>query len=221
MGLGWYWIRPIGFVDTSDAWLSTRPHRMLVDAGGIVVNLVLAGIAGFVALLAPNPTVATVAWVFALWSYVAVLRNLNPLLEYDGYYLLMDWLERPNLRRKSLAWLGTGFPAALRNPARFIGHGLELWYGIGTIAYILALTAWLLFAYRFTLEGWIERIVPPHAASLIAQGIAILIPALALLRFATDIRNERANARGHARDAAQVPAGRGHAGSIAERTSVL
>jgi putative peptide zinc metalloprotease protein len=221
MGLGWYWLRPIVFVDTSDAWLATRGYRMLVDAGGILVNLVLAGIAGFVALLEPNATVAAVAWVFALWSYVAVLRNLNPLLEYDGYYLLMDWLERPNLRRKSLAWLGTSLPAALRNPARFKGHQLELWYGIGSIAYILALTAWLLYAYRYTVQGWIERIVPAHAAGLIAIGIAIAIPASLLLRLATDIRNERANARGHVRDTSQLPVGRGPAGSIAEHTTSL
>ena len=115
VGIGWFWFRLMLFVDTSDAWLANREQRMLVDAGGILVNLVLAGAAGYVALLAPNLTVAAVAWMFALWSYVAVLRNLNPLLEYDGYYLLMDALERPNLRGKSLGWIATGFWPALRS----------------------------------------------------------------------------------------------------------
>ena len=81
VGIGWFWLRILLFVDTSDAWLASRAQRMLVDAGGILVNLILAGAAGFVAFFAPNQTVAAVAWVFALWSYVAVLRNLNPLLD--------------------------------------------------------------------------------------------------------------------------------------------
>jgi CRP-like cAMP-binding protein len=199
VGLGWFWLRPILFVDTSDAWLANRPQRMLVDAGGILVNLVLAGAAGYVALLAANQTVAAVAWVFALWSYVAVLRNLNPLLEYDGYYLLMDALERPNLRGRSLGWIATGLPAALRNGTGLRGHRFELIYALGAVAYIGAITAWTLFAFKFTAQGWVARVVPPEYAPLAGRIFAFSLGGLALFRLIGDLLAERARLLAHAR----------------------
>jgi len=200
IGIGWYWFRPVVSVDTSDAWLASRARRMLVDAGGVLVNLVIAGVAGAVAYLAQRgSSTSAIAWIFALWSYIAVLRNLNPLLEYDGYYLLMDWLEEPNLRAHSLAWLGTALPNALRDRAQLAGHRLELLYGLGALAYIGALTAWLMFAYRYTVQGWVARLLPAATAASVTQILALTISGLALINLVFEIRKERANARGHAR----------------------
>lgn len=195
VGLGWFWFRAMLFVDTSDAWLANRRQRMLVDAGGILVNLVLAGAAGYVALLAPNLTVAAVAWVFALWSYVAVLRNLNPLLEYDGYYLLMDALERPNLRGKSLGWIATGLWPALRSRASLRGHRFELLYALGAVSYIGFVVAYALFAYRFTAQGWVARIVPAGTAPAYGRAFAFTLGALALIRLCSDVWTEGARVR--------------------------
>jgi CRP-like cAMP-binding protein len=197
VGLGWFWFRAMLFVDTSDAWLANRQQRMLVDGGGILVNLVLAGAAGYVAFLAPNLTVAAVAWVFALWSYVAVLRNLNPLLEYDGYYLLMDALERPNLRGKSLGWIATGLWPALRNGTSLRGHRFELLYALGAVAYIGVVVGWTLFAYHFTAQGWVARVVPPASAPLFGRVFAFTLGGLALFRLCNDIWTEGARLRAH------------------------
>jgi len=199
VGLGWFWLRIILFVDTSDAWLATRKERMLVDAGGILVNLVLAGGAGFVALLASNLTVAAVAWVFALWSYIGVLRNLNPLLEYDGYYLLMDGLDRPNLRGKSLGWIATGLPVALRKRKSLRGHRIELFYALCAVLYIGAITVWALFAYHFTTQGWVARVVAPEYVPLIGRLIAFTLGGIALFRLISDILTERARIHARAR----------------------
>jgi putative peptide zinc metalloprotease protein len=199
VGFGWFWFRVMLFVDTSDAWLANREQRMLVDAGGILVNLVLAGAAGYIALLAPNLTVAAVAWVFALWSYVAVLRNLNPLLEYDGYYLLMDAMERPNLRGKSLGWIATGLWPALRSGASLRGHRFELLYALGAVVYIGAISAWTLFIYHYTAQGWVARIVPPQAVPYFGRVFAVGVGGLALFRLCNDIWTERARLKAHSR----------------------
>ena len=199
VGFGWFWFRVMLFVDTSDAWLANREQRMLVDAGGILVNLVLAGAAGYVALLASNLTVAAIAWVFALWSYMAVLRNLNPLLEYDGYYLLMDALERPNLRGKSLGWIATGLWPALRSGASLRGHRFELLYALGAVVYIGIVVAWTLFIYRYTAQGWVARIVPPGAAPSFGRIFAVVIGGLALFRLCNDVWTERARILAHTR----------------------
>jgi putative peptide zinc metalloprotease protein len=197
VGVGWFWFRVMLFVDTSDAWLANRNQRMLVDSGGILVNLVMAGAAGYIALLAPNLTVAAVAWTFALWSYIAVVRNLNPLLEYDGYYLLMDAMERPNLRGKSLGWIANGLWPALRSGTSLRGHRFELLYALGAVTYVGVIAAWTLFIYKYTAEGWVARIVPPADAPLYGRFFAIAVGGLALFRLCNDIWTERA--RSHAR----------------------
>jgi putative peptide zinc metalloprotease protein len=94
---------PSVFVDTSDVWMAGRKARLLTTAAGPVSGLVLAGIAQLVGLLFPP----LAPWAFKLsfaW-YINVLFNLNPFLALDGYYLLMDWLEIPNLRARGLAWV--------------------------------------------------------------------------------------------------------------------
>lgn len=101
IGLGWHWVSPVLFVDTSDMWLAGKWQRIAVGLAGIGANLVLAGCA---ALLAPllGPAAGAVLWLFAALSYLAVFLNLNPLLDHDGYHVLSDWLERPHLRRDAL-----------------------------------------------------------------------------------------------------------------------
>lgn len=199
VGVGWYWFRPVVSVDTSDAWLAPRARRMLVDAGGVLVNLVIAGIAGVVAYLTPRAgSTAVLLWIFALWSYVAVLRNLNPLLEYDGYYLLIDWLEKPNLRARSLAWIGSALPSALRDRAILARHRSELLYGLGALFYIGVLTVWLMFAYRYTVQGWVARLLPAQAPT-VTELLALAISGAAFYQLFMEIRKERANAQGHAR----------------------
>ncbi len=45
--------------------------------------------------------------------YLGVVLNLNPLLEYDGYHIVTDLLDRPNLRTEALAWVRRAFPGVL------------------------------------------------------------------------------------------------------------
>src|SRR4029078_9850891 len=87
---------------TSDVWMAGRKARILTTAAGPISGLVLAGVAQIVGLLFPP----LAPWAFKLsfaW-YINVLFNLNPFLALDGYYLLMDWLEIPNLRARGVAW---------------------------------------------------------------------------------------------------------------------
>lgn len=148
MGLGWYWVTPVLFVDTSDMWLAGKWQRIAVGLAGIGANLVLAG---FAALLAPllGAQAGAVAWLFAALSYVSVVFNLNPLLEYDGYHVLSDWLERPNLRREAPARLWRALrhsPQGEAPGAR--GLGADLRYAAIAAAYLVVLGLLLLLAGR-------------------------------------------------------------------------
>ncbi len=93
-------IFPFAFVDTSDAWFEPRRRRMAVSAAGPVTDLIAAGTAAIVATLASG-TYADIAFQVALGAYVGALFNLNPLLDRDGYHILVDLLGQPNLRARS------------------------------------------------------------------------------------------------------------------------
>jgi len=90
---------PYAFVDTSDAWFEPR-RRIAVSAAGPGADLVLAG-AFALAALASSGAAADVAFQLALGGYIGALMNLNPLLERDGYHVLIDLLGEADLRRRA------------------------------------------------------------------------------------------------------------------------
>lgn len=184
IGIGWYWLGPIAFVDTSDMWLGTRRARIAVNLAGILANLVFAGLAALIALAMGGGLWAVVLWQFVAISYALVLLNLNPLLEYDGYYVLSDWLDRPNLRRQSLAWLASKLPGALRQPRELQRHWLELGYGLASVAYLVAAAALTVVAYRIFFESSVAGWLTPSAAAAIAWLPAVLLAVTAAIEVA-------------------------------------
>ncbi|MBC8162644.1 MAG: cyclic nucleotide-binding protein, partial [Roseiflexaceae bacterium] len=105
-GLMLYFGAPAFYVDTSDIWRSSRRARVLVSAAGPMSDLFIGGLAALLAFFQPEAAFAAVAWKLAFTCYIATLFNLNPLLELDGYYILVDLLRLPDLRRRALAFVG-------------------------------------------------------------------------------------------------------------------
>lgn len=106
-----YWGMPAFFVDTRDIWLSPRRARITVSWAGPHTGLVIGSVMGFVltAVTLYYPEQVTTIWVGFLYqlgflAFFSVILNLNPLLELDGYFILMDWLEIPNLRMRAIAF---------------------------------------------------------------------------------------------------------------------
>lgn len=191
-GVGWYWFGPMAFVDTSDMWLADRWPRVAVSLAGPYANLVLGSLAALVAWLVPSILVAAALWQFALASYVSVLSNLNPLLEFDGYYVLMDLLDRPNLRPRALAWLGRGLLPALRTPGALRGHTVDLLYGLGSVIYVALTVAVVVELYRLVVQDWIARLVPVPVAAGLAWVVAAAVVATVGASVYGDMRGTRA-----------------------------
>lgn len=175
-GIGWYLITPVAFVDTSDMWLEDRHKRALVSAAGPFANLVLAGMAAIGAATVSSPLLAAILWQFVLASYYLALINLNPLLEFDGYYILSDFLDRPNLRDNSLRWIGSNLWSALRDRSKLEGHGVHLIYGAFALLYIALVAFFMLVVYRLVLQevvaGWVPDAVASGLAWVFALGVA-------------------------------------------------
>jgi putative peptide zinc metalloprotease protein len=99
---------PVPFVDASAASAFPEKHRRaIVGAAGIMVELFLAAIALFVWSSVEDGLVRQTAFVVMLIGSVStVLFNGNPLLRFDGYYVLSDVLDMPNLGPRSNAYIG-------------------------------------------------------------------------------------------------------------------
>lgn len=180
-GVGWYLIAPVAFVDTSDMWLEDRAKRAMVSAAGPFANLVIAGLAAIGAATVSSPFLVAILWQFVLASYYIALINLNPLLEFDGYYMLSDFLDRPNLRDEALRWIGTDLPGALRDRSKLAGHGFDLAYGILAVAYIALIGFFMLVIYRLVLDGVVASFLPEAVASGLAWVFAVGVSAIAAL----------------------------------------
>lgn len=97
---------PAPYVDASSAWgLRSRGARALVGAAGMVLELAVASIAAIVwARAAPDSGLRAIsANVMLLASVGTLLVNLNPLMRFDGYFILCDLLDQPNLAPRAQA----------------------------------------------------------------------------------------------------------------------
>ncbi len=185
-GVGWYWFGPVAFVDTSDMWIAPRSQRILVTAAGPAASLLVGSVLALIALPLDPGGAKAILLTLVLFNYAIVLLNLNPLLEYDGYYVLMDALDRPNLRRECLQWLPRGLPAAIRQRS-LRGHLIEVTYGIGALLYVAAMTAVTILAYRLLLQHAIDQITSSGAASALGWTLAVLVAILAFAGAAQDM----------------------------------
>lgn len=99
---------PAPYVDASSAWAFTSKwKRMAVGAGGMLFELAVAAGAAFVWLNTPEGQLGhQIAYNIMLSSGVSTLIfNANPLMKFDGYYILSDLLEVPNLMQRSQGML--------------------------------------------------------------------------------------------------------------------
>lgn len=94
---------PCLYCNVSDAWLfPNKWHRVAVSAAGIAVELVLAAVCTFLWWFSvPGPFNAVCLYVMIVCTTSTLLLNGNPLMRYDGYYILSDLVEVPNLRQRA------------------------------------------------------------------------------------------------------------------------
>ncbi|MBI9087204.1 MAG: HlyD family efflux transporter periplasmic adaptor subunit [Desulfobacterales bacterium] len=101
-------LTPVPYVDaTASAFFPEKGRRIAAAALGMMVELLLASLALFVWLTVETGLVSTLAYnVMLIGGVSTLLFNGNPLLRYDGYYMLADWIEIPNLGQRANRYLG-------------------------------------------------------------------------------------------------------------------
>ncbi len=99
-------LAPVPYVDaTSSTAFRSRWDRMLVAAAGMLVETFLAALAMFVWTTVEPGLVRTLAFNTMLIAGIStVVFNINPLMRLDGYYMLVDLLDMPNLAQRATRW---------------------------------------------------------------------------------------------------------------------
>ncbi len=144
MGIMLLVFMPVPYVDASSSWaFRNKWQRAFVGAAGMYVELAVAAAAAIVWANTGPGTVNAIAYNLVLIaSITTLLFNGNPLLRYDGYYILSDLLEAPNLNQRSKEFLyylvrKYAYGARrVRNPAHTPGERFWLpFYGVASFAY--------------------------------------------------------------------------------------
>lgn len=186
IGVGWYWIMPIAFTDTSDMWLATRKSRMLVNLAGVYMDVLVAGIYASLSFVIENPYIQAMFWLFALYTYIGAFRMLSPLQEMDGYYVLMDWVEKNRLRQASVVWLIKIFPKSILHPHLFKQHIPEVIYWIACLLYLGCVTILTLVLQSFVFNILDIQTTNPYLTLLLPFAV-VLFSCLSII---ADIRNQ-------------------------------
>ena len=163
MGVMFLVLMPVPYVDASAA--SAFPEmrrRAVVGAAGMLVEVFIASLALFLWLEAqPGIARALLYNVMLIAGVSTVFFNANPLLRYDGYYILCDLLQMPNLRQRAnqyLAYLVEGRLFGLEAPAPEASAAEKRWFvafAVASFAYrtfvMLAIAAFI--ASRYMVVG--------------------------------------------------------------------
>lgn len=184
---------PLPYVDVSSAWgFASRTRRILVGSAGMMVDLFIGALATIAWAETPPGTFNDAAFSLMLTSATyTLLFNANPLMRFDGYYMLSDLLETPNLAARASAALAEGFRRHVLGQRRRLAADEEDPFRPGLAAYGLAALAYRLFA----VGGIVIFLADLYHgvglfAALVLGGAGLVAP------FVTFLRRERANAVG-------------------------
>ncbi len=168
-------LTPCLYCNVSDSWmLPNKWHRAAIGAAGMYVEVVIASICTFIWWFS-EPGLLNYLCLSTMFvsSVSTIIFNGNPLLRYDGYYILSDLLEIPNLRQKAssilyrkLAWLCLGLesPDDPFLPQR--NQGLFAFYTVAATLYRWFVVLSILF--------FLNKVFEPYGLKIVGQMIAVM-----------------------------------------------
>jgi len=202
MGITLLVLTPIPYVDASAASaLKSKHKRMMVGAAGIVVELFLASIALFIWLGASDGLLRDCAFgVFTIGALSTVLFNANPLLKFDGYFILQDLIEIPNLMARSSQYYRYLFKRYVLkleeqlSPVTAAGERRWfLFFGLASSVYRLFI---LFFIVVFLSGKYLLLGIALGLWALVQQLVLPLLKSVQFLLYAPETAGQRSRARG-------------------------
>ncbi|MBN8626397.1 MAG: HlyD family efflux transporter periplasmic adaptor subunit [Planctomycetes bacterium] len=190
---------PCLYCNVSDAWRLPKRSRVLISAAGIYVELVLASLAVF-GWWSSGPGLWNQFCLGTMFvsGVSTLLINGNPLLRYDGYFILSDLVETPNLAEKSTAllrsWLvrfGLGLDDEPEPLAPRRRQGWFALYAVASLAYRVALSYGIFLFLMEWLRPYHLEVVARMFGLMALAGFTVM-PAWRCARFfASSARRDR------------------------------
>jgi CRP-like cAMP-binding protein/Zn-dependent protease len=133
-----YFGSPAFFVEATDSLMLEQRQRILQASAGPFTELIIAGVASLVIFAFPDGPLANLLYKFALLNYIVIFLNLVPLLELDGYWILSDLIQLPDLRPNSLQFIQHDLWHKIRSRERLTPQEWGLGaYGFAGIAFTI------------------------------------------------------------------------------------
>jgi putative peptide zinc metalloprotease protein len=176
MGVMFLVFTPCLYCNVSDAWmLPNKWQRIAISSAGMVVEVVLASVCTFLWWFSEPGLLNTLCLnIMFVCSVGTLLFNGNPLLKYDGYFVLADLIEVPNLRQQAVALLRHylwpvffGFDPENTRMLPDRQRGLIAAYGVASVVYRWFLT--------FVILWFCHRVLRPHGLEVLASLLAVVV----------------------------------------------
>lgn len=191
MGFMFILFAPYLFCNVSDVWRAGKWARLATGAAGLAVELMLAA-AAFWLWLATQPGLFNQMCfnTMVVCSVSTLFFNGNPLMKFDGYYILADAMEIPNLRAKSNAWV-TGWAQrhllGIEPPAAAAPHEASPLFGFYAVAAYLY--GWFII---FSISAMVFDLLKPYGLEFLSRtyvGLFLFVSvALPLYRLGRSVR---------------------------------
>jgi len=191
MGVMFLVLTPCLYCNVSDSWmLPNKWRRAAIGFAGIYLEIVIAAIATFLWWFSEPGVLNHVALaVMFVCSVSTIMFNANPLLRYDGYYILSDLIEIPNLRQKSsqilIRKLGQWCLGIEPPPDPFLPERNQLFFALYSVA--SAVYRWVVV---FAILWFLDRVFAPYRLQVLGQLIALaavygllIVPLWKLVKF--------------------------------------
>lgn len=165
---------PCLYCNVSDSWmLPNKWQRVFIGAAGMYVEVFLASIATFLWWFSePGLLNHLCLSMMFICSVSTLIFNGNPLLRFDGYYILMDILEIPNLRQKSTEvlkrWLVQTCLGIEQPENPFLPQGRQWLFALYTIAAVIY--RWVVV---ISIVLFLNQVLEPYGLKIIGRLVAI------------------------------------------------
>ena len=168
-------LSPAMYCNVSDSWtLPNKWHRIIIGGAGIYVELMIAALATFVWWnVTSNPFVSHMSLcVMVICSVSTVVFNGNPLMRYDGYYVLADWIEIPNLRDRANRYLSNMFQEVCLGievqPEPYMETGRKILF------LVFAIVSWVYkWVVTFFILKFMSTFLAPYKLEIISNFLAL------------------------------------------------
>jgi putative peptide zinc metalloprotease protein len=146
VGFGFYFIMPVMYADITNIWLTNKERRIIANMGGIFSELLYASVLVIIYLLTQNP----VFYIAGLSIALFVAWEFNPFVRFDGYWILSDLTNTPNLLQKSKTLLVKTFESLWQKETEPF-NVKEVWlllYGVINTSFLFLFMGFMAYSFH-------------------------------------------------------------------------